>query len=175
VSVQGQSIFSQKEVCVVQQIQSWPDRTEWWLTEIQRQTKGLTHWWKLCHCQRFDKGRLKSQSLWNCWSDRYCKKLCLWNHLRFKLSSVFSEHNLTLQPRQWPGWKKCKWEVLQHPPHSPDLAPSNFYLFRSFKNYLSGKRYEDQNTLQKNSCAVCHILWKATLPWRNVWTCKTMG
>jgi hypothetical protein len=26
---------------------------------------------------------------------------------------------------------------------------SDFYLFRPFKNFLSGKRFEDQNTLQK--------------------------
>jgi hypothetical protein len=34
---------------------------------------------------RFGKGRLKSQSSWNFWSNRYCKKHCSWNHLRFKL------------------------------------------------------------------------------------------
>jgi histone-lysine N-methyltransferase SETMAR len=45
--------------------------------------------------------------------------------------------------------QKWKWEVLQHPPHSLDLAPSDFYLFGPFKNFLSGKRFEDQNTLQK--------------------------
>jgi histone-lysine N-methyltransferase SETMAR len=45
--------------------------------------------------------------------------------------------------------QKEKWEVLQHPPYSPDLAPSDFYLFGPFKNFLSRKRFEDQNTLQK--------------------------
>jgi histone-lysine N-methyltransferase SETMAR len=42
-----------------------------------------------------------------------------------------------------------KWEVLQHPPHSPDLAPSDFHLFGPFKNISSGKRFEDQNDFQK--------------------------
>jgi hypothetical protein len=42
-----------------------------------------------------------------------------------------------------------KWEVLQHPPHRPDLAPSDFYLFGPFKTFLSGKIFEDQNALQK--------------------------
>jgi hypothetical protein len=45
--------------------------------------------------------------------------------------------------------QKRRWEVLQHPPHSPDPAPSDFYLFRPFKNFLSRKRFEDQNALQK--------------------------
>jgi hypothetical protein len=59
--------------------------------------------------------------------------------------------------------QKRKWEVLQNPPHSPDPASSDFYLFGPFKNFLSGKRFEDQNTLQKNSCAILHIPWKGTL------------
>jgi hypothetical protein len=42
--------------------------------------------------------------------------------------------------------QKRKWEVLQHPSHSPDLAPSDFYLLGPFTNILSGKRFEDQNT-----------------------------
>jgi histone-lysine N-methyltransferase SETMAR len=45
--------------------------------------------------------------------------------------------------------QKRKWKVLQHPPHSPDLAPSDLYLFKPFKNFLSGKSFEGQNTMQK--------------------------
>lgn len=28
------------------------------------------------------------------------------------------------------------WELMDHPPYSPDLAPSDFYVFRSLQNYL---------------------------------------
>ncbi|GFW66000.1 histone-lysine N-methyltransferase SETMAR [Trichonephila clavipes] len=31
------------------------------------------------------------------------------------------------------------WEVLGHPPYSPDIAPFDYYLFRSPQNYLRGK------------------------------------
>ncbi|GFW95816.1 histone-lysine N-methyltransferase SETMAR [Trichonephila clavipes] len=31
------------------------------------------------------------------------------------------------------------WEDLAHPPYSPDIAPSDYYLFRSMQNYLTGK------------------------------------
>lgn len=32
------------------------------------------------------------------------------------------------------------WEQLSHPPYSPDLAPSDFHLFRSLQNFLAGKK-----------------------------------
>jgi hypothetical protein len=31
--------------------------------------------------------------------------------------------------------------VLPHPPYSPDLAPSDFHLFGSLKDAISGKRF----------------------------------
>jgi len=38
-----------------------------------------------------------------------------------------------------------KWEVLPHPPYSPDIAPSDYYLFRSMTHGLSEHftSYED--------------------------------
>ena len=31
------------------------------------------------------------------------------------------------------------WEVMSHPPYSPDLASSNYHLFRSLQNFSNGK------------------------------------
>jgi histone-lysine N-methyltransferase SETMAR len=31
------------------------------------------------------------------------------------------------------------YELLKHPPYSPDLAPSDFYLFPKLKLYLAGQ------------------------------------
>ncbi|GFT74370.1 histone-lysine N-methyltransferase SETMAR [Trichonephila clavipes] len=31
------------------------------------------------------------------------------------------------------------WEVLGHPPYSPDIAPSVYYLFKYVQNYLTEK------------------------------------
>ena len=36
---------------------------------------------------------------------------------------------------------ELKYELLDHPPYSPDLAPSDFFLFPDLKKFLSGKRY----------------------------------
>jgi histone-lysine N-methyltransferase SETMAR len=40
------------------------------------------------------------------------------------------------------------WEVLPHPPYSPDMAPSDFHLFTSFKGWLKGKRYADMDEVR---------------------------
>lgn len=34
-----------------------------------------------------------------------------------------------------------------HPPYSPDLAPSDYYLFRNLKRHLRGRRFEDDKEL----------------------------
>lgn len=34
------------------------------------------------------------------------------------------------------------WDVLPHPPYSPDLAPSDYHLFTNLKRHLGGKRME---------------------------------
>ena len=38
-----------------------------------------------------------------------------------------------------------------HPPHSPDLVPSDFFLFPKLKEHLAGKRFE-------NDEGCCHNL-----------------
>jgi len=40
------------------------------------------------------------------------------------------------------------WEGLPHPPYSPDLAPSNYYLFDFLKNQMRGQHYETSEALQ---------------------------
>ena len=37
---------------------------------------------------------------------------------------------------------------LPHPPYSPDLAPSDFYLFRHLKKFLRGGHFRDNEDLQ---------------------------
>jgi histone-lysine N-methyltransferase SETMAR len=37
------------------------------------------------------------------------------------------------------------WDIVAHPPYSPDLAPSDYHLFTKLKEFLGGKRfYNDQ-------------------------------
>lgn len=36
---------------------------------------------------------------------------------------------------------ELRYELLPHPPYSPDLAPCDFFLFPNLKKSLAGKRY----------------------------------
>ena len=40
-----------------------------------------------------------------------------------------------------------KVKVLNHPPHSPDLSPCDFFLFPRLKKMLSGNKYTSRSSL----------------------------
>ena len=40
------------------------------------------------------------------------------------------------------------WDVLPHPPYSPDLAPSDYFLFRSLQNSLNGKNFNNDDDIK---------------------------
>ena len=46
--------------------------------------------------------------------------------------------------------EECGLQLLEHPSYSPDLAPSDFFLFPEMKRQLKGRRFEDRNEI----CAV---------------------
>jgi histone-lysine N-methyltransferase SETMAR len=37
--------------------------------------------------------------------------------------------------------RDLRYKLLEHPPYSPDLAPSDFYLFSKLKLFLTGQRF----------------------------------
>ena len=39
--------------------------------------------------------------------------------------------------------RQCGYEILPHPPYSPALAPSDFFLFPQMKTPLRGRRFDD--------------------------------
>lgn len=43
---------------------------------------------------------------------------------------------------------KCGFEILPHPPYSPDLAPSDYYLFRNLKKDKRGNRFATEDELK---------------------------
>ena len=46
--------------------------------------------------------------------------------------------------------EKLGWEVLSHPAYSPDLAPSDYHLFRSMERFFREKQYVDLENIKKD-------------------------
>ncbi|KAG5307216.1 SETMR methyltransferase, partial [Acromyrmex insinuator] len=46
--------------------------------------------------------------------------------------------------------RELGWELLMHPPYSPDFAPSNYHLFRSLQNSLDGKTLADKRAAENH-------------------------
>lgn len=44
--------------------------------------------------------------------------------------------------------RQKNWEILPHPPYSPDLAPSDFFLFGPMKDSLRGQKFPDEKSLR---------------------------
>jgi len=40
------------------------------------------------------------------------------------------------------------WELLPHSPYSPDLAPSDYHLFRSLEHHLRAHEFENEEEVQ---------------------------
>jgi len=40
------------------------------------------------------------------------------------------------------------WQTVPHPPYSPDLAPSDYHLFRPLKHFLQGKTFANYDDLK---------------------------
>ena len=42
-----------------------------------------------------------------------------------------------------------KWDILDHPPYSPDLTPNDLNLFLHLKKHLAGKNFNDDDEVQE--------------------------
>jgi len=45
--------------------------------------------------------------------------------------------------------EKFKWDILDHPPYSPNLASSDFYLILHLKKHLPGKKFDNDDKVQE--------------------------
>ena len=43
---------------------------------------------------------------------------------------------------------ECGFQLVNHPPFSPDLAPSDYFLFGNLKQHLRGTRFRDDSEVQ---------------------------
>ena len=47
--------------------------------------------------------------------------------------------------------REFRWEILSHPPYSPDLAPCDFFLFPKLKEHLKGTRFQSINEAKREA------------------------
>jgi hypothetical protein len=74
-----------------------------------------------------------------------------------KRQGLFSKRELLLHDNARPHTaahtmdtlRALKFEVLKHPPYSPDLVPSDFHLFGCMKEHLRGQKFADDNELME--------------------------
>jgi len=45
--------------------------------------------------------------------------------------------------------RQCGFQQLNHPPYSPDLAPSDYFLFQVTKKFLWGKRFSSDEEVKE--------------------------
>lgn len=86
-------------------------------------------------------------------ADLYCRQLdCVAQCLKKKQDKIYFLHD-NARPHVAMVTKKklidMNWTVLTHPPYSPDLAPTDYHLFRSLAHHLSDKSFNDEEDLKK--------------------------
>ena len=47
--------------------------------------------------------------------------------------------------------REFRWELLPHPPYSPELAPSDIFLFPKLKKHLKGVYFNDTNEAKQTA------------------------
>jgi len=48
--------------------------------------------------------------------------------------------------------------VLEHPAYSPDLVPSDFFLFPKIKEILKGRHFDDTDNIRSNTTAALNAI-----------------
>jgi transposase len=55
--------------------------------------------------------------------------------------------------------KLFNWEIFDHPPYSPDLAPIGYHLFTKMKVWLATQRFHTNEELMDESTTGC-VTWR---------------
>lgn len=72
------------------------------------------------------------------WADRHDKVILLHDNARPHVAKPIKD---TIE--------EFKWDVLPHPPYSPDIAPSDYHLFRSMAHGLGEQRFQNRQEIQE--------------------------
>ena len=68
-----------------------------------------------------------------------------------------------------------KWEILPHPLYSPDIAPSDYHLFRSMTHGLAEQHFPSYEEVKKLDRFVDHVKICAVFSTRNSYAARKIG
>jgi len=109
----------------------------------------LCVWWDcrgVIHFELLKPGETVTADLYCQQLDRVCNKLFEKRPVLINRKSVVLQHD-NARPHvarlTQEKIKELNWEVLPHPPYSPDIAPSDFHLFRSLEHSLRNKTFRN--------------------------------
>lgn len=89
---------------------------------------------------------------WTITADSYCAQLDrVAQKLRGKQDKVYFLHDNArphIARQTCEKLRELGWHVLPHPPYSPDLAPTDYYLFLALNNFVQGKTFDDKADLE---------------------------
>ena len=86
--------------------------------------------------------------------DLYCQQLdWVTEKLKGKQDRIYYLHDnarLHVAKSTCEKLLKLGWIIIPHPPYSPDLAPTDYHLFRSLFHHLGEKKFDDENDVKMN-------------------------
>lgn len=116
----------------------------------------LTIWWcrkGVIHYEFLKKGETINAEKYVQVIDRFHKKLKeMWPALTNRKGPLLLHDNARPHTSKITTTKlnQLGVEVLPHPPYSPDLAPTDYHLFKHLASFLSNKIYENQTEVEND-------------------------
>lgn len=124
--------------------------------ELHMKKTMVTAWWSsqgIIHYSSLKKGQTIN-------AERYCAELERMNvKLKEKQPALVNRHGVIVlhdnaRPHVSTKTVDCinglGYDVLSHPPYSPDLSPTDYHLFKHFELFLREKTYKNESEVEKD-------------------------
>ncbi|QQP51330.1 Mariner transposase [Caligus rogercresseyi] len=101
------------------------------------------------HIDYLQKGRTMNGEYYTSLLDRFNEDLKKKRPHLAKKKVIFHQDNARVHTCvvSMAKFYELRYELLPHPPYSPDLAPSDYFLFPNLKKRLAGKRFYSNNEI----------------------------
>lgn len=113
----------------------------------------LCVWWDMfgvIHFELLNQGQTITSELYCAQLDRLSSALSVKRPQLLEKGVIFHHDNARPHCSRLTSQKisDLGWVPLEHPPYSPDLAPSDFHLFRSLQHFLAGRMFKTSEEIR---------------------------